>query len=117
MNINRHNYENYFLLYADRELCASDCTLVEAFVTANPDLKKELDTLIKLTLPKEELIFADKQLLYKKNYTLTEVVQNELLLKIDNELEPTALATLNTLIETNNEVNVAYQKLHPAKHK
>jgi hypothetical protein len=45
MNINRYNYETFFLLYIDRELSEPERLEVEAFVAANPDLATELDLL------------------------------------------------------------------------
>jgi hypothetical protein len=45
MNINRHNYEEYFILYMDNELDSDDRRMVEAFVLQHPDLKEELDIL------------------------------------------------------------------------
>jgi hypothetical protein len=45
MNINRYNYETFFLLYIDRELSEPERLEVEAFVSANPDLAAELDLL------------------------------------------------------------------------
>ncbi len=45
MIINRHNYEEFFLLYIDNELDGGQQTAVEKFVEQNPDLGKELEML------------------------------------------------------------------------
>jgi anti-sigma factor RsiW len=45
MNINRHNYEEYFLLYVDGELSSADRAQVEAFARQHPDLADELEML------------------------------------------------------------------------
>jgi hypothetical protein len=68
MNINRHNYEEYFILYMDNELDAEGRQAVEAFVQQHPDLKEELDTLLhyKLT-PDTNIVFAGKEELLKEN--------------------------------------------------
>ena len=41
-NINRHNYETFFLLYIDNELSVTEKKTVDEFVDANPDLQEEL---------------------------------------------------------------------------
>ena len=66
MHINRHNYEAFFLLYVDNELQPEDRLSVEQFVLQNPDLKNELDRLQLSVLGAEEILFEDKNLLFKK---------------------------------------------------
>ena len=45
MSINKTNYENYFLLYIDQELSASEQAAVENFVQENPEYANELASL------------------------------------------------------------------------
>ncbi len=66
MEINRHNYEMFFLLYADNELDAAERKAVETFVALQPDLEEELQCLLQTRLPADEIIpFRDKGTLYK----------------------------------------------------
>ncbi|HVZ57395.1 MAG TPA: hypothetical protein VG870_12095 [Chitinophagaceae bacterium] len=66
MLINRHNYEEYFLLYTDGELSPSERQAVEAFAAANPDLAAELEWLGQSRLqPDEAVVFEGKDLLLK----------------------------------------------------
>lgn len=69
MNINRNNYEEFFLLYADNELTAAEKSAVDVFVTAHPDLKEELDMLLQSVLPAEDMHFFDKESLYRTTST------------------------------------------------
>ena len=45
MNINRHNYESYFLLYVDNELSVQEIDALNLFIEDNADLKNELEIL------------------------------------------------------------------------
>lgn len=66
MNITRHNYEEFFLLYVDNELNIAQRKAVEAFVEENPDLRPELIMLQQSVLPADEHItFSHKQDLLK----------------------------------------------------
>ncbi|NII24169.1 hypothetical protein HB364_03720 [Pseudoflavitalea sp. X16] len=66
MNITRHNYEEFFLLYVDNELNIAQRKAVEAFVEENPDLRSELIMLQQSVLPADEHItFNHKQDLLK----------------------------------------------------
>ena len=69
MNINRNNYEEFFLLYADNELTAAEKEAVGVFVDQHPDLKEELDMLLQAVLPANELVFPDKEALYRTTDT------------------------------------------------
>ena len=92
MNINRHNYEEYFILYMDNELGSEERRMVEAFVLQHPDLKEELDLLLQYKLtPDTEILFPGQEDLVKVNgeTPITQTNYEEwLLLYIDNELNP-----------------------------
>lgn len=67
MNITRHNYEEYFLLYVDNELPPEDRKAVEAFVLLYPDLEEELAMLQQSVLkPGKPVLFDQKETLLKK---------------------------------------------------
>ncbi|HVX50046.1 MAG TPA: hypothetical protein VHB48_07805 [Chitinophagaceae bacterium] len=64
--INRNNYEEWFLLYADDELNQHQRAAVELFVKQNPDMAAELETFMQLKLqPEEAMVFPDKSSLFK----------------------------------------------------
>jgi hypothetical protein len=67
MNIDRHNYEEYFLLYIDDELSVDQKKQVEMFVQQNPDLEEELVMLKQSRLiPDDSIVFDNKHLLMKE---------------------------------------------------
>ncbi|HXB07502.1 MAG TPA: hypothetical protein VNW04_10310 [Puia sp.] len=76
--ITRDNYEEYFLLYVDSELPAAARLAVEQFVTANPHLREELDSLLQCRVhPDQHEVFHDRETL----------LQQDLLSYIDGELD------------------------------
>jgi hypothetical protein len=90
MNINRYNYEEYFLLYVDNELSAEERKQVETFVEANPDLEEELTMLKQSQLrPDTSLVLEDKSGLFKaEQHSLINLENYEtfFLLYVDEEL-------------------------------
>jgi hypothetical protein len=67
MRIDRHNYEEYFLLYIDNELTVEQMKQVELFVTENPDLEEEFVMLQQSRLvPDNRIVFEEKHLLMKE---------------------------------------------------
>jgi hypothetical protein len=67
MNIDRHNYEEYFLLYIDNELSVDQKKQVDLFVQENPDLEEELVMLKQSRLiPDDSIVFDRKHSLMKE---------------------------------------------------
>lgn len=90
--ITRHNYEEYFILYLDRELDAVTSREVEAFAAQHPDLQAELDHLLQTRLqPDTDISFDAKDSLLRSTATGEINAGNYeewFSLYIDNELTP-----------------------------
>src|SRR5258707_13356674 len=66
MNITRHNYEEYFLLYVDSELTVAERKAVDACIQQNRDLEEELVMRQRSVLrPENQVTFEHKDLLLK----------------------------------------------------
>ncbi|MFT3909978.1 MAG: hypothetical protein QM737_11165 [Ferruginibacter sp.] len=114
MNIDRHNYEMYFLLYVDNELSAEERNAVEKFVAENIDLKTELELLKQTALPADEIIFSAKYDLYKTELS-PDLLQEQLLMHLDNELEPSQMNSLAAEITANNDLQREWNILQQTK--
>src|ERR1700741_1437635 len=64
--INMANYEEWLVLYADNELTASEKAAVEDFAAQHPHVKEELALFEKKRLQPEKIVFANKEVLYRK---------------------------------------------------
>ena len=60
------NYEEWLVLYMDNELTAEQKISVDQFLAAHPSLKGEFALLQRTQLQQEEIIFADKASLYRR---------------------------------------------------
>lgn len=100
MSINQHNYEEYFLLYADGELSAADIRAVDQFVLANPDLAVELEMFQQMILPVDTLSFYDKAVLYRKESVETGLdnFEEQVLMYVDNELDSSKKSLVETFV-------------------
>src|SRR5438046_3549133 len=88
MKIDRHNYEEFFLLYIDNELNVEQKKQVEEFVSANPDMEEEL-----IMLQQSKLVADDSFVFERKNNLMREETtinlnnyEEYLILYVDNEL-------------------------------
>ena len=65
IDINRNNYEEYFLDFQDGELSPSDENLLMLFLNENPDLKSELELFEANKIPVDNTFFENKMELKK----------------------------------------------------
>lgn len=96
MIINRNNYEEYFLLYADGELTLAEKQAVDAFTHQHPDLAEELKLLMDVVLPHEMAVMSGKDRLMKLaewNENTPTPQQTALLMHLDGELPHTGNGT------------------------
>jgi hypothetical protein len=66
MDINRNNYETYFLLYLDGELPLADRLAVEKFLSVHSDLQREFVLLQQTILQPADILFDHKESLLRK---------------------------------------------------
>lgn len=115
--INRHNYEEFFLLYVDNELSPEERTAVELFVQQHPDLAAELETLQQsVLLPEEDLVFTAKASLIKSGDAInTGNYEEFFLLYVDNELDQPTRASVEKFVLQHPELQDAFTLLNQVK--
>ena len=87
MIIDRHNYEEFFILYWDDELNASQKQAVENFVNENPDLQDEFRLLGETRfVPDKNVHFEEKEFLLNSSSVNITNYEEQLLNYIDDEL-------------------------------
>ena len=124
MKIDRHNYEEYFLLYIDNELTVEQMRQVELFVKENPDLEEELIMLQQSRLiPDDTIVFDQKHVLMKEESDFFINMNNYeewLVSYVDNEVNQEQRITIEKFAASHprvqQELNLFHQtKLQPEK--
>ncbi len=116
MNINRHNYEELFLLYVDNELTAAERTMVENFISSNPDLKEELELLKQTSFTTDiKLEAAFLQSLLKPVAEETTISEEQLLLFVDDELNAHEAEEVRKLIAVSSSLQKEVELLQRSK--
>ena len=111
MKINNHNYEMYFLLYADNELCLDEMKMVEDFVSINPELNKEFQLTLSSKISADDIFIENKINLFKFN---SANLQETLLLHLDDE-DVIKATELEKLINNDSEINKEWNILKVTK--
>lgn len=117
MIINRHNYEEFFLMYVDNELTPAQKAVVEFFVEQNQDLADELKMFQQVTLlPDEQVKFESKKDLYKTEQGISLANCEEyFLLHVDNELNAVEKEEVEKFVLQHPQSQEAFTLLHKTK--
>src|SRR5689334_13460877 len=105
MTINRHNYEEFFILYLDNELSSGDRRQVELFAQQHPDLGEELQMLQQTRLDIDtSIVFEGKEMLMKSSTPgsiNSDNYEEYLVQYIDDELNAEQKAAVETYTNNN----------------
>ena len=118
MNINRNNYEEYFLLYADKELSAEEKSMVEMFVKQNADLEEEFIMLQQSVVkPDTTIRLANKNSLFKSEGYIDETnYEEKFLLYNDNELTLAEIEETEKFVLSNPSLQKEFSLLQQVKY-
>jgi hypothetical protein len=87
MIINRHNYEECFILYWDNELTVSQRQAIEDFVKENQDVEEEFNILGQTHFtPESNLLLEEKEFLLNNSFINITNYEEQLLNYIDDEV-------------------------------
>ena len=107
MEINRNNYEEFFLLYVDGELSASDEKMVEIFIRENPDLEQEL------AFFQQSKLLSDPAIIYDHKETLMAQPVGSKVINLTNYEEFFLMYADNELVEEEKSAVEKFASQHP----
>lgn len=118
--ITRYNYEEYFFLYVDNELAATERMAVEEFIRQHPDLEEELVLLKKSVVqPENNISFRDKYLLLKhadeQHLININNYEEYFLLYLDNELDELTKKQVEEFLGRNQSLQNEFSLLKQAR--
>ncbi|MDB5200006.1 MAG: hypothetical protein JWO92_1969 [Chitinophagaceae bacterium] len=117
MNINRNNYEEYFLLYADKELSADEKSMVEMFVKQNADLEEEFIMLQQSVLKPDAVAFENKNSLFRNEEFINQNnYEEKFLLYTDNELNLSEIEETEKFVLSNPALQNEFTLLQQVKY-
>ena len=110
MNINKNNYEAYFLDYHEGNLSPQEVADLFLFLAEHPELKKELDDFENVTLADFQTpVFENKESL-KKNIT-PDNREDYFIRAIEGNLDANEIILLQTFLTKNPEFLKEFGKL------
>ncbi|MBU8893678.1 MAG: hypothetical protein KOO66_12940 [Bacteroidales bacterium] len=101
IDINRNNYEKYFLDFTEGKLLPFEESLLMSFLKSNPDLKEELDLLTDIPKLKSNTAFRGKEVL-RKSLTVSDNTSNNFdelcIARIEGDLNEKEIVEFDSLI-------------------
>jgi hypothetical protein len=107
MEINRNNYEEFFLMYVDGELSKADEKMVEIFIKENPDLEQEL------VLFQQSRLLSDPAIIYDHKETLMAQPAGSRIINLTNYEEFFLMYADNELPEEEKSAVEKFASQHP----
>ncbi|WP_297098736.1 hypothetical protein [uncultured Draconibacterium sp.] len=101
--INRTNYEAYFIDYLEGNLDEGMIDSFIAFLKANPDLKQELELYEPISLEPEKIAFSNKTELYKSNFDNEEAFDNAAIALLEGDLSANEKQEFETYLASHPE--------------
>ena len=114
MNINRKNYEAYFLDYRENNLSTEQVAELMVFLEENPDLKPEFDSFENIVLqPEKNISFSKKEALKKTTVISTKNIDSDnydekLVAILEGDISEEESAELSEFMELNPKVKLEY---------
>lgn len=101
MNINRSNYQTFFLDYHEKNLAPQQVAELLLFLEENPDLKKEFESFQNISVAGNEKIVFDKKDLLKKNIISVENFNAFAIARIEGDLNTEEIKSFEKFIAAN----------------
>jgi hypothetical protein len=116
MKIDRHNYEEFFILYWDNELTAVQKQAVENFVNQNADLREEFEILGETRFtPEATEQFKEKDFLLNDSFINITNYEEQLLNYIDDEVTNEERKEVERFVSANTEAQKELALLQKTK--
>ncbi|HCA83102.1 MAG TPA: hypothetical protein DEP18_04895 [Flavobacteriales bacterium] len=103
MNINRHNYEAWFLDYSEGNLSAEQVAELFLFLDQHPELRSELEEFDNILLEDDTSSFDKKEALHKINFTQDEF-ESLCIKEIEGSLSSDEKAILEKILLQQNDL-------------
>lgn len=100
MNINKHNYEAFFLDYYEGKLTPNEVAELLLFIEQHPEVKEDFDSFENITLDNSSFVFENKEELKKE-------------ITFNNKDEYFIKAIEGNITKTENELLNSFLKQHP----
>ncbi len=109
MNVTRDNYESFFLDFLEGNLEENRVDQFLDFLEENPDLKEELQLFDTIRLPEEQILFQDKNILYKSEADSKQIIENKAIAYFEGDLDDNERKLFEAYLSAYPELETEYR--------